>query len=247
MPPSGLTLEEVGYPPDDQLAARPQRAGCPRPRPPVRGGARVSEPSHYFDATPTGPERRRHVTVRVWGRELELSTANGVFAGDGLDRGTAVLLRASAPPTGSPPAARPRLRLGADRAGDRAALPRGAGRRRRRQRPGAGACAATTPRPSAWPTGSGRCGPSRSSPTARYDEIWSNPPIRIGKEALHALLLTLAAPAGPRRAWPGWWSAGTSAPTRCSAGWSSRATRCERVATAKGFRVLVVRPAATQG
>ena len=24
----------------------------------------------------------------------------------------------------------------------------------------------------------------------RYDEIWSNPPIRIGKEALHDLLLT---------------------------------------------------------
>ena len=25
---------------------------------------------------------------------------------------------------------------------------------------------------------------------ATYDEIWSNPPIRIGKEALHELLLT---------------------------------------------------------
>ena len=25
---------------------------------------------------------------------------------------------------------------------------------------------------------------------ATYDEIWSNPPIRIGKEALHTLLLT---------------------------------------------------------
>ena len=32
--------------------------------------------------------------------------------------------------------------------------------------------------------------PERGRPADRYDEIWSNPPIRIGKEALHALLLT---------------------------------------------------------
>ena len=62
----------------------------------------MTEPSHYFDETPTTPEHRRTVTATLWGRELELSTANGVFAGDGLDRGTAVLLRASTPPPGSP-------------------------------------------------------------------------------------------------------------------------------------------------
>ena len=59
-------------------------------------------PAHYFSATPTGPEQRRSVTAMIWGRELALTTANGVFAGDGLDRGTAVLLRESAPPTGRP-------------------------------------------------------------------------------------------------------------------------------------------------
>ena len=50
---------------------------------------------HYFSDTPTGPERRqqgerrpvRAATVTL------LQTANGVFAGDGLDKGTAVLLR----------------------------------------------------------------------------------------------------------------------------------------------------------
>ena len=31
--------------------------------------------------------------------------------------------------------------------------------------------------------------PDEVDPTATYDEIWSNPPIRIGKPALHALLL----------------------------------------------------------
>ena len=32
---------------------------------------------------------------------------------------------------------------------------------------------------------------------ATYDEIWSNPPIRIGKEALHELLLTWLARLAP--------------------------------------------------
>jgi 16S rRNA (guanine1207-N2)-methyltransferase len=31
--------------------------------------------------------------------------------------------------------------------------------------------------------------PEEADPSTRYDEIWSNPPIRIGKEPLHALLL----------------------------------------------------------
>jgi len=31
--------------------------------------------------------------------------------------------------------------------------------------------------------------PDEVPPGQRFDEIWSNPPIRIGKEALHALLL----------------------------------------------------------
>ena len=55
-------------------------------------------PSHYFSATPTSVEQRQTITAEVWGRDLELTTANGVFAGDHLDRGTAVLLRESTPP-----------------------------------------------------------------------------------------------------------------------------------------------------
>ena len=34
------------------------------------------------------------------------------------------------------------------------------------------------------------CRPDQVPPDATYDEIWSNPPIRIGKPALHSLLLT---------------------------------------------------------
>lgn len=56
--------------------------------------------SHYFEA-PAGPERRREITVRFWDTEWRFTTANGVFSGDGLDLGTAVLLRESTPPTGA--------------------------------------------------------------------------------------------------------------------------------------------------
>ncbi|GAA1842164.1 class I SAM-dependent methyltransferase [Microlunatus capsulatus] len=205
----------------------------------------MSEPSHYFDATPTGPERRRTVTVGVWGRELELSTANGVFAGDGLDRGTAVLLRASAPPTGSPrvldlgcgwgPIAVgiavhcPGAQVDAVDVNDRAlglcrdnAAALGVGDRVRALRP------------------------EQVEDAARYDQIWSNPPIRVGKEALHVLLLRWLprlTPDGEARLVVGRnlgadtlqrWLVEQGHPT-------------ERVASAKGFRVLVVRPAATQG
>ena len=60
------------------------------------------EPSQYFSKQPSGTEVRRTITMRIWDRELKLITAGGVFAADGLDRGTAVLLRASPVPVGSP-------------------------------------------------------------------------------------------------------------------------------------------------
>ena len=49
--------------------------------------------AHYFSSQPSGPENRRTITATVWGQELTMITANGVFAADGLDRGTAVLLQ----------------------------------------------------------------------------------------------------------------------------------------------------------
>lgn len=201
----------------------------------------MTEPSHYFDKTPTTPERRRTVTATIWGRELELSTANGVFAGEGLDRGTAVLLRSSTPPPGRSQALdlgcgwgpialgiavhAPGAQVDAVDVNDRAlALCRdnaralGVADRIRALRP------------------------EQVEPDRRYDQIWSNPPIRVGKEALHALLLQWLprlAPDGEARLVVGRnlgadtlqrWLVEQGHPT-------------ERVASAKGFRVLVVRPA----
>ena len=61
----------------------------------------IEEPSQYFSEQPSGTEVRRTITARS-GDESWLITASGVFAADGLDRGTAVLLRASPIPVGSP-------------------------------------------------------------------------------------------------------------------------------------------------
>ena len=70
-----------------------------------------------------------------------------------------------------------------------------------------------------------RCAaPDDPSVPARLAGIWSNPPVRIGKAALHELLsgwLGRLAPA----ARPTWWPGATSAPTRCTAGWPGRAGR----------------------
>ena len=204
----GLTLEEVGYPPDTELAdADPRRRG-------PDGSSRMSE--HYFSDQPSGPEVRRTITARLFGREVELITANGVFSADGVDTGTAVLLRASPVPTGAvticdlgcgygPVAlalalADPEAVVDAVDVNDRAlALCRdnaarlGVAERVRVARP------------------------EEVPDDRRYDEIWSNPPIRIGKPALHLCSWHVASAAAPggaarlvvARIW---------APTPCSGG-----------------------------
>ena len=75
---------------------------------------------------------------------------------------------------------------------------------------------------------------------ATYDEIWSNPPIRIGKEALHDLLLTWLprlVPGG-RAVMVVGKNLGADSLQRWlgEQGWPT-----ERLASAKGFRVLEVR------
>ncbi len=196
---------------------------------------------HYFSDQPSGPEVRRMIRARLAGREVELITANGVFSADGLDTGTAVLLRLSPVPRGAmaicdlgcgygPIAlalalAAPQVVVDAVDVNDRAmALCRdNAARLGVADRVRVG-------RPEEMPG------------DRRYDEIWSNPPIRIGKPALHQLLRTWL----PRLHRDG--VARLVVAKNLGADTLQRwliaeGYRCERAGMAKGFRVLVVRPA----
>lgn len=197
-------------------------------------------PAHYFSATPGTREQRRSISATFWGRELELTTANGVFAGDHLDRGTAVLLGASTPPQGSPAL----LDLGCGYGPIALGLAVHC--------PGAQVDAVDVNeralalcRDNAAALGVADrvhvLRPDEVAPERRYDAIWSNPPIRIGKPALHALLLQWLPrlrPEGHARLVVGK-NLGADTLQR----WlDDQGYRCERVASAKGFRVLVVRP-----
>ena len=176
--------------------------------------------SHYFE-TPTGPEQRRSVGVRFWETDWTFTTAFGVFSGDGLDLGTGVLLRTHSPA----PGARRLLDLGCGygpiAVGLAVACPEA-----QVDAVDVNTRALDLTRTNADAHGvGGRVNallPDEVDPGVRYDEIWSNPPIRIGKEALHDLLLTWLA-RSPRPASRGSSSAATSARTPCNAGSSTRA------------------------
>jgi 16S rRNA (guanine1207-N2)-methyltransferase len=197
---------------------------------------------HYFSGTPTGPEHRRRLQVEVWGRRFELQSANGVFAGDGLDRGTEILLRESVPPTGQPAVVDLGCGYGPIALGIALACP-GA----RVDAVDVNERALALCRDNAAELGvAGRVRvllPEQVEAGATYDEIWSNPPIRIGKEALHALLLTWLPrlrPTGTARLVVGK-NLGADTLQRWLV---EQGFGCERVASSKGFRVLVVTPRA---
>lgn len=153
----------------------------------------MTEGEHYFTRRPTSSDGRTDFTVEgPWGR-LELGASPGVFSSRGLDRGTRVLLdhfRRSGSP--SPPPGSHLLDLGC----------------------GSGALSLVL---ASWLPGCSVHGidvndralalcaenarrnalsnlvchrPDEVDPALRFHVIWSNPPIRIGKQDLHALLST---------------------------------------------------------
>jgi 16S rRNA (guanine1207-N2)-methyltransferase len=143
--------------------------------------------SHYFSAEPSGPERRQTITATVWGRELRLLTAKGVFAGDALDEGTAVLLRESPIPTG-----RPRiLDLGCGY-GPIAITVAHWRKRARVWAVDVNERALELARRNAESAGRGNirvCRPEEVPEDVRFAAIYSNPPIKVGKSILHEMLV----------------------------------------------------------
>lgn len=143
-------------------------------------------PDHYFTADPATPEERRSITVRLAGQDLVLTTARGVYSPDRLDPGTAVLL-AGAPdpsPTGN------LLDIGCGWGPISITL----GLRS----PGARVWGVDVNHRSldlarlnataAGVTNVTFCEPDEVPGDVRFDTIWSNPPIHVGKAALHEIL-----------------------------------------------------------
>jgi 16S rRNA (guanine1207-N2)-methyltransferase len=147
----------------------------------------MSEPTdHYFSAEPAAPDERRPVTVRLAGRDHVLTTARGVYSPDRLDPGTAVLLDRAPDPSPT---------------GDLLDLGCGWG-------PIALTLALRSPAARVWGVDVNRraLDLARANAVAvgvdtlrfvepddvpgdiRFATLWSNPPIHVGKAALHALL-----------------------------------------------------------
>jgi 16S rRNA G1207 methylase RsmC len=194
---------------------------------------------HYFSADPAVAFKRVPVRADVWGHELSLTTGSGVFAVGRLDIGTAVLFRETEPPT-----ARSYLDLGCGYGVIGLALASAV--------PGSVVRAvdvneravllAAENAVALGVTDRFAAGTPADVPEGEtYDEIWSNPPIRIGKEALHTLLLTWL----PRLA-PGGRAVlvvGKNLGADSLQRWlGEQGYPTRRVASAKGFRVLEARP-----
>ena len=143
---------------------------------------------HYFTAEPASAAERRELRVHLAGREVIVHTAPGIFCPDRVDIGTAVLLHeAPVPPT----------------TGNLLDLGSGWG-------PIALSLGLLSPEASIWAVdvnqralGLSRANaktlgirdfhagtPDEVPADIRFDAIWSNPPIRVGKPALHELLMT---------------------------------------------------------
>ncbi|KAA1427326.1 class I SAM-dependent methyltransferase [Nocardioides antri] len=193
---------------------------------------------HYFTADPAAPFQRAPVRADVWGHHLELTSGSGVFAQGRLDIGTSVLFRETEPPAGgrildlgcgygviglAVCAATPDVRVTAVDVNRRAVL---LANENAEALGVADRFTALTPEE--VPAGE------------TYDEIWSNPPIRIGKAALHELLLTWL----PRLA-PGGRAVmvvGKNLGADSLQRWlGEQGYPTTRLASAKGFRVLETR------
>ena len=145
---------------------------------------------HYFSESPAGPTQFREIQIELAGRPRTVVTAGGVFSPEHLDVGTAVLLRTLAATTEPDSSSGPILDLGC-----------GWG-------PLALSAALTQPRAEVWAVDVNEraraltaenarrldldslrvAAPDAVPESLRFAAIHSNPPIRIGKQALHEML-----------------------------------------------------------
>ncbi len=197
---------------------------------------------HYFTASPAAESAERGHRFTIRGHEVEVTTASGVFSADRLDKGTQVLLDH----VPDPPATGRFLDLGcgwgpialtlALASPDAEVLAADVNERAVDLTARNASAAGLTGVRAAE---AGALGAELRASSKRLDLIWSNPPVRIGKEALHALLtdwLPLLADDGEA-----WLVVGKNLGADSLAAWlGSQGWAVERAASAKGFRVLRV-------
>ncbi|WP_173056636.1 class I SAM-dependent methyltransferase [Phytohabitans houttuyneae] len=194
---------------------------------------------HYFTAQPSVGEHRRDVEFTAGGREYALVTAGGVFSAERLDPGTAVLLRKAPLPAAG--AAGPFLDLGCGY-GPIACVLATSAPRATVYAVDVNERARTLAAENAARLGAGNVrvvAPEDVADGVRFAEIWSNPPIRIGKAELHAMLdrwLPRLAPGGV-----GWLVVARHLGGDSLQRWlEEQGHRVERHASQKGYRVLKV-------
>ena len=201
----------------------------------------MTQSDHYFTAAPASADERRRLRVRLAGRDLDVDVAPGVFSPGGLDKGTAVLLD-EAPP---PPPTGTFLDLGCGWGPIALTLAlRSPAATVHAVDVNERALELTRRNAEALGLDGVRVGPPDGIPAqVRFDLIWSNPPIRVGKAALHELMRTWLARLAPtgvahlvvQR------NLGSDSLQRWIA--SDLGMPCARLGSTKGFRLLEVRPA----
>lgn len=201
------------------------------------------ESAHYFSASPAGPFTRKPLTVDLAGETRTLQTSGGIFSPDGIDKGTAVLL--AEVPEPSPAGNLLDIGCGWGPIAITMAL----------KSPGAHVYAVdvnerciTLTNENAVSLGLGNVTastPEDVDPELRFDTIWSNPPIRVGKEELHSLLklwIPRLAPGGSA-----WLVVQKNLGSDSLQRWLSQEMDASftvtREATSKSFRILRVRKA----
>jgi 16S rRNA (guanine1207-N2)-methyltransferase len=198
-------------------------------------------PDHYFSPSPDSQLKLRQITVKLAGQLREVTTANAVFSPEHIDTGTQVLLSNTPVP---PPS------------GDFLDLGCGWG-------PISLHLALASPHATVWAVdvneraldlvrmNAARLGltninavlPADVPADLRFRSIWSNPPIRVGKDELHNLMQTWLPRLQPDS--DAWLvvqrNLGSDSLHRWLNGMLSHEYSVSRTATSKGFRVLQVK------
>jgi 16S rRNA G1207 methylase RsmC len=193
---------------------------------------------HYFTAEPAAPQRQRLVKFEVDDRTYRLVSSGGVFSANRLDSGTSVLLNKAPRPARDTKG--PLLDLGCGYGPIAAVLATSA--------PNATVYAVDVnnraldlvrENAAALDLNIVARTPDEVPDDVRFAEIWSNPPIRVGKTELHELLSRWL----PRLADDGvaWLVVARNLGADSLQRWlEERSWSVERHASQKGYRVLRV-------